>query len=122
MQSLPAAVMSVWGDPKTGLPVRVEATMAIMPDMKLTMSDFAFNVDMDESLFSVEPPAGYEVTAVDDHTIDGSPIRGEGPDRNVPLLQQMERGPFPRLAGHGVASSCGQDGRSGCAANLNAAV
>ena len=27
------------------------------------MSDFVFNVPMDESLFSVEPPAGYEVTA-----------------------------------------------------------
>ena len=31
------------------------------PDVKTTMSDFEFNVDMDESLFSVEPPAGYEV-------------------------------------------------------------
>ena len=53
--------MSVWGDPKTGLPVRIEMTMEIMPNLKVTMSDFEFNVDMDESLFSVEPPAGYEV-------------------------------------------------------------
>ena len=62
--SLPAAVFSVWGDPKTGLPVRIEATMAMMPNVKITMSDFEFNVDMDESLFSVEPPAGYEVIQV----------------------------------------------------------
>ena len=53
--------MSLWGDPKTGLPVRIEMTMAMMPNVKITMSDFEFNVDMDESLFSVEPPAGYEV-------------------------------------------------------------
>ena len=29
--------------------------------MKLTLSDFTFNVDMDESLFSTEPPPGYTV-------------------------------------------------------------
>ena len=35
--------------------------MAMTPGVKSTMSDFVFNVEMDESLFSVEPPAGYEV-------------------------------------------------------------
>jgi len=53
--------LDLWGDPKTGLPVRLEGTMAMMPNVKVTMSDFAFNVAMDESLFSIEPPAGYEV-------------------------------------------------------------
>jgi hypothetical protein len=65
--------MSLWGDPKTGLPVRIEATVAMMPNAKITMSDFEFNVAMDESLFSVEPPAGYKVTEVQDHMIDDSP-------------------------------------------------
>ncbi len=51
----------LWGDPKTGLPVRVEMTMGIEGSQKVTFSDFVFNVDMDESLFSVEPPAGYTV-------------------------------------------------------------
>ncbi len=54
-------VTSLWGDPNTGLPVRGEVTTAMYGNMKATMSDFAFNVDMDESLFSVEPPAGYTV-------------------------------------------------------------
>ena len=36
------------------------------------MSDFELNVDMDESLFSVEPPAGYKVTIVR-QTNDGPP-------------------------------------------------
>ncbi len=58
---LPAVVMSVWGDPKTGLPVYIESTAAVTPNMKVTMSDFELNVDLDESLFSVEPPPGYEV-------------------------------------------------------------
>ena len=55
-------VMNLWGDPKTGLPVRIETTMASpTSNVKVTMSDFVFNADMDESLFSVEPPAGYKV-------------------------------------------------------------
>jgi len=53
--------MDLWGDPKTGMPVRVEMTMGMDGKMKVTLSDFVFDVDMDESLFSVEPPAGYTV-------------------------------------------------------------
>jgi outer membrane lipoprotein-sorting protein len=51
----------LWGDPKTGMPVRVETTMGIDGNTKVTFSDFVFNVDMDESLFSVDPPPGYTV-------------------------------------------------------------
>ncbi len=70
-------VNSFWGDPKTGLPVLIEQTMAMFPDAKTTMSDFVFNVEMDESLFSVEPPAGYEVM---NGAHDGPlPSDGEGP-------------------------------------------
>jgi len=54
-------VMSLWGDPKTGVPVRAEVTMAMYAKAKTTLSDFVFNVHMDESLFSIEPPAGYTV-------------------------------------------------------------
>ncbi len=53
----------LWGDPETGLPVRVEMTSGIEGSVKATFTDFAFNVDLDESLFSREPPAGYTVTA-----------------------------------------------------------
>ena len=49
-------VIDVWGDPKTRLPVRIETTMAMVPNLKITQSDFEFNVPMDESLFSLEPP------------------------------------------------------------------
>lgn len=51
----------LWGDPMTGLPVRVEITMGVGGSMKTTFSDFVFNADLDESLFSLEPPAGYTV-------------------------------------------------------------
>jgi outer membrane lipoprotein-sorting protein len=59
----------LWGDPKTGLPVRVEVTSGMEGSEKTTFSDFVFNVDMDESLFSLEPPAGYTVrNAKADHS------------------------------------------------------
>jgi len=49
----------VWVDPATEIPIRIEATYGTTPGMRLVMRDFAFNVDLDESLFSLEPPAGY---------------------------------------------------------------
>ncbi len=51
--------IDLWGDPKTGLPIRVEWKMAAMPNTNMILSDFAFNVKLDESLFSVVPPPGY---------------------------------------------------------------
>jgi hypothetical protein len=62
--------VSLWGDPKTGLPVRFEMTAGMDGSTKVTASDFVFNADMDESLFSVEPPAGY---TVQNEKIDDSP-------------------------------------------------
>ena len=68
------SVVDAWGDPKTGMPVRIEETRDLMPNWKakITMSDFELNMDLDESLFSVEPPAGYKVTIVR-QTNDGPP-------------------------------------------------
>ncbi|MBN1853180.1 MAG: hypothetical protein JW829_10670 [Pirellulales bacterium] len=54
-------VYELWGDPKTGLPVLIEGTMAMFSNTKTVMSDFEFDMEMDESLFSIEPPTGYDV-------------------------------------------------------------
>ena len=88
--------MILWGDPKTGQPVRLEMTMPTAPNVTTTMSDFAFNVDLDESLFSVEPPAGYEV--IHGPTTDVSAKEEKGPDRHVPPLQQIDRWALPGQA------------------------
>ena len=60
----------LWGDPKTGQAVRVEMSMGVFSNMKVTMSDLVFNAEMDESLFSVEPPPGYTVRH---EKVDNSP-------------------------------------------------
>jgi len=85
--------VSLWGDPKTGLPVRIEIESRD-PGMeyKLSLSGFVLNVDLDESLFSVEPPAGY---TVDRQQYDASPTEEKD---LVETLRQYSRhggGVFP---------------------------
>ncbi|MGO9109633.1 MAG: hypothetical protein ACLP9L_10395, partial [Thermoguttaceae bacterium] len=91
------AVLSVWGDPKTRLPVRVEGTFALMPNAKLTESDFEFNVPMDGSLFSLEPPTGYKLVVKRSQPSDDSP---EGETDLIELFRYYGRwsgGRFPNL-------------------------
>lgn len=68
----------IWADAETLLPIRIESTYKAFheeqqktpgepkktvedPISKSIMSDFEYNVKMDESLFSLEPPAGYRL-------------------------------------------------------------
>ena len=60
---LGAVEVKIWADPKTLLPIRVEETTgaAAGSEVRIVMSDFQVGVKLDESLFSVEVPAGYTV-------------------------------------------------------------
>ncbi len=51
---------TVWIATDTGELVRVEMEFANNPVMNSIMSDFQMNVPLDDSLFSLAPPAGYE--------------------------------------------------------------
>jgi hypothetical protein len=56
----PAGDYVVWADAKTAVPLRVEmSTRAAGSEMSVVMDRIAFDVDLPESLFSVEPPPGY---------------------------------------------------------------
>ena len=50
---------SIWADAKTGDPVKVTLTV-YQGEVLVTMSDFRFNEEMDESLFSLDKPEGYK--------------------------------------------------------------
>lgn len=54
----PGVDITVWADPQTKLPVQMENTMG---PVTYTMTDIVFNVDLDETLFSLEIPEGYTV-------------------------------------------------------------
>jgi outer membrane lipoprotein-sorting protein len=56
--------MTLWADPKTAWPIRVEIVMDVMAGVRMVMNNFRYNVDLDPSLFSLEPPAGYTTQAM----------------------------------------------------------
>ncbi|MBI1313699.1 hypothetical protein GC176_20595 [bacterium] len=57
--------MTLWADPVTQLPVRIEATMIGPPKTEVVMSNYEFNVKLDASLFSLKVPDGYTVLEAD---------------------------------------------------------
>ncbi len=85
-------VISLWGDPQTGQPVRAEGTMGVFAGTVLTMSDFEFDVPMDESLFSTEPPAGY---TVETRNLDASAPEEKDLIETFRLYSQLAGGAFP---------------------------
>lgn len=56
----------VWANAETLLPIRMEYSMTKKMGFEFTytFSDFTFNVELDESLFSLEIPEGYTVDTV----------------------------------------------------------
>jgi len=52
----PDGELTVWADPQTALPIRMEQKWR---QMQFVCTDFQFDIEMDESLFSMEIPEGY---------------------------------------------------------------
>jgi outer membrane lipoprotein-sorting protein len=52
-------INTVWIDPQTHDLVRVETEFINAPGMNVVMTDFQFDVELDDSLFSLTPPEGY---------------------------------------------------------------
>jgi len=50
--------ITIWADPKTALPIRIEQKT---PNMQITGDNMQFDVVLDESRFSMEVPADYQV-------------------------------------------------------------
>jgi hypothetical protein len=58
---------TIWVDPESELPIRIEETEQDHDGnvIHLVTTDIMFDVDLDMSLFSLEPPDGYELKKVD---------------------------------------------------------
>lgn len=67
---------TIWADIKTGLPMIIEVKMAMFGNMKVTMTDFVFNPDLDESLFAIQLPEGYEEIKMPDMNV-GEPTEND---------------------------------------------
>ncbi len=61
----PLQLMTLWGDPATGLPVLIETVWSGIPRTEATMSHFVLNPKLDLALFDTTPPADYKVQEFD---------------------------------------------------------
>jgi hypothetical protein len=52
----PNIELTIWADPETALPVKLQQ---IQPHMEVICTDFQFDVELDDTLFSMEVPEGY---------------------------------------------------------------
>ncbi len=82
----------IWADPDTGLPVQVEFISRVKPKGRSVMSNFRINVDLDESLFSLEVPEGYTVNRV---KMDVSKTTVEDLAKTLRVVAGLKNGTFP---------------------------
>jgi outer membrane lipoprotein-sorting protein len=68
-----SVVVKIWADPGTLVPVRVEEHTT-NPEVNIVMTDFQVDVDLDESLFSVDVPAGYTVQQTPQVDLSKKPV------------------------------------------------
>jgi outer membrane lipoprotein-sorting protein len=89
----PAQVLTIWGDPRTALPIRVESQTDLIPKTRTTWTDFQFDLPVDESLFSLQPPPGYTVV---DTPVDVSPSTESDLTAALRQYAEMTGGEFPK--------------------------
>lgn len=91
---LGAVEVKIWADPTTSLPVRVEQTAIAGPKTHIVLTDFQVDMDLDESLFSLEIPAGYTVQQpISELDLSREPI-GYLAD-TLKLAAELNNGVFP---------------------------
>jgi outer membrane lipoprotein-sorting protein len=88
----PAATVTLWGDPKTATPVRIESVWSGIPRTEVVMSQFEINVALQETLFDVTPPADYKVQSFD---VDASAPREQDLVEAFKTCSQIGGGEFP---------------------------
>ncbi len=86
--------MTLWADPETAWPIRIEVGMDMMDGVHMVMNNFHYNVDLDPSLFSLKPPAGYSTQAMDVTT----PVE-EDLLRTLRTVAEYRKGEFPAKLG-----------------------
>lgn len=90
---------TIWVDPETNLPVLIKVVDFHSPDDLfgaepiVTMSDFVWNPDLDESLFSMEIPEGYTLVEMQ---IDLSSTTEQDLEKGFRVWVELNDKTFPR--------------------------
>jgi outer membrane lipoprotein-sorting protein len=88
----PMATVTLWGDPKTGTPLRIENVWSGIPRTEVVMTHFEINVDLKESLFDLKPPADYKVQSFE---VDASESREQDLVGALKACSEVGAGEFP---------------------------
>jgi len=95
-----ATTMTVWGDPKTKRPVQIEAMIGSPSEpIPTVMRDFVFNAPLEDSLFSMDIPNGFQVKEITQPSVDFSEIVKLPPEEHVVRIlkfyARLNDGAFP---------------------------
>ncbi|MBS0205254.1 MAG: hypothetical protein JSS49_20305 [Planctomycetes bacterium] len=63
----PLAIVTLWGNPRTGLPLRIETKWHDASQLDQILTNFQINLDLADSLFDLTPPAGFTMLSIDYH-------------------------------------------------------
>jgi len=101
----PGNTMTVWADPKTQEPVRIEAkiNMPSVPSSTAVMTDFEWDVPVDPAKMSLDGPEGYTIQTM---TVDASPPGETDLVEGLRAFAELSGGEFPEsfdMAGIGKA-------------------
>ena len=101
----PGNSMTVWVDPKTREPVRVEATLSMssIPKTTSVFRDFKWDAPVEESEVSIDAPPGYTIRSM---TMDASMPTEKDLVEGLRMLAKFNGGAFPAtldVAGMGGA-------------------
>ncbi|UCG46775.1 MAG: zf-HC2 domain-containing protein [Phycisphaerales bacterium] len=90
----PKREMTVWAHHKSLLPVRVEFSIPAIVGAggTVVMTDIEFNVDLDEELFSTEPPEGYTLQTM---TMDTSQPTEADFVEGLRIWTEFTKGQYP---------------------------
>jgi outer membrane lipoprotein-sorting protein len=83
---------TLWGDSKTGHPVQVEVVTNGTPRTTVVMTDFEMNIELDESLFAMTPPADYKIQSIE---VDLSPVTEKNFIDALTRCSKISSGNFP---------------------------
>jgi outer membrane lipoprotein-sorting protein len=84
--------LTLWGDPKTGQPIRIENVYSGVPKTEVVMSQFEMNVDLKAELFAQDIPRGYKVQSFD---VEASKPQERDFMESLKICAAMSGGAFP---------------------------
>jgi len=88
----PMATVTLWGNAKTGAPVRIENVWSGVPRTEVVMSHFEINPGLKKDLFDLTPPADYKVQSFD---VDASEPREQDLVQSLKTCSEVGAGEYP---------------------------